>query len=74
MSSNFVSALKSMKDKVIQIVNHRRAKKEKGEPSLIDVMVDAEDLYRSDQQVKQIIFKTFSFFLYGENLDRKKNF
>ena len=43
-----------MKDKVIQIVNHRRAKKEKDDQSLIDVMVEAEDLYRSDQQVNYI--------------------
>ena len=36
---------------MIEIVNHRRAKKEKDDSSLIDVMVEADDLFSSDQQV-----------------------
>ena len=40
-----------MKNKVIQMVNHRRANKNKNDTNLLDTMIEADDLYRTDQQV-----------------------
>ena len=45
------SALQFLKDKTIQIVNHRRALKEKKTKNLLDIMLEADDLYQTDQQV-----------------------
>ena len=40
-----------MKKKVTQMVNHRKANKEKKDSNALDIMIDADDLYTSDEQV-----------------------
>ena len=48
-----------MKKKVTQMVNHRKANKEKKDSNALDIMIDADDLYTSDEQVPSILVVVF---------------
>lgn len=58
---DFDKALNFLKEKAIQVVNHRRALMETENKNFIDIMLDSDDLYQTDQQ----IFDMFMTYLVG---------
>ncbi|XP_066927699.1 cytochrome P450 20A1-like [Clytia hemisphaerica] len=52
---NYDDSLNWLSKKVSQIVNHRKANKEKKDNNALDIMIDAEDLYTSDQQIFDMV-------------------